>query len=152
MLRKKSKPVKEISNEIKDIINKMIQTMKAYNGIGLAANQLGYMYRIITINTADKPIVIINPRVTKKQGSILAEEGCLSLPGLYLKIKRANFIIVEGYDQNFKNIKLQATNLISRAIQHEIDHLNGVLFIDRLPILKRIKIYLQLRKEWKKLK
>lgn len=144
ILRKKCKPVKIIDEEIKKIIADMLSTMLSNNAIGIAANQIGKSLRIIALSTKNNSIVLINPKIIKKREKVIAEEGCLSFPGLFLKIKRYNYTIVEGLNENNEKVKIEATGLLSRAIQHEIDHLNGVIFIDRLPLFKRIKMYLKL--------
>lgn len=147
ILKKKCKPVKIINEEIRGIITDMLHTMLSKNAIGIAANQIGKSLRIIALSTKNNSIVLINPKIIKKKEKVIAEEGCLSFPGLFLKIKRYNYTIAEGLDENNKKTKIEATGLLSRALQHEIDHLNGVTFIDRLPLFKRIKMYLKLARQ-----
>jgi len=127
----------------------MFETMYAHNGIGLAANQVGINKRIVVVDISLKgekkvlPIALINPIITyqskKKQ---IAEEGCLSFPGFFDKISRSVSIEVEYYDINGKKQKILAEGLLARVLQHEIDHINGITFIERMKINKQIKFYL----------
>jgi len=143
ILRKKSKTVYGINSEIKKLINDMIETMYSANGIGLAANQVGVLLRIIVIDiTPEKtaPIVLINPEIIEKEGKLCEYEGCLSFPGLNLMIKRARFVKVKGLNDNCKPVEIEAEGLLSRVLQHEIDHLSGIVFIDRIPKKEKIKL------------
>lgn len=155
-MRKKSEEVKEVTPEIKKLIEEMIETMIKSNGIGLAASQVGVSKRIIVTATQKSPLVFINPKILRKSKETeLGEEGCLSFPGLYLKIKRSKWVEVEAIDINGRKIRLGMEELISkspanarylegvmlsRVIQHEIDHLSGILIIDRIGFWQRRKI------------
>lgn len=155
ILKKRTKIVRAITAETKKLIRDMIETMKKNNGIGLAANQVGVPLRIVIISIPDKEkknneIVLINPVIQKKSGKIYEEEGCLSFPGLYLKIKRANYVKVNAVNDRGKLITIEAEGLLSRALQHEIDHLDGKTFLDRLPILKRLSIIREIKRRIKK--
>lgn len=146
ILRKKAKKVSKVDKEIKKLIVDMAQTMKKNQGIGLAAPQVGILKRIIVFQ-ADRPgqriFSLINPKVKKKsREKEKGEEGCLSFPKVLLEIKRAKLIEVEGLDINGNKVKFEAKGLLARILQHEIDHLDGVLFFDRLSLLKRIKFKL----------
>jgi len=155
ILKTKTKPVKAITAEIKKLIKDMIETMKKNNGIGLAANQVGVPLRILVIsykdeNKKDNDIVLINPVIQQKSGKIYEEEGCLSFPGLYLKIKRANYIKVKAVNDRGKQITIEGEGLISRVLQHEIDHLDGKTFLDRLSLLKKLKTIREIKRRIKK--
>lgn len=145
LLRKKSKKVVDVDNSIKTLINDMIKTMYNNNGIGLSAPQVGVLKRIIIVNIADGLIVLINPKILSKSGKQIGQEGCLSIPGIYLDVKRAQDILVEGLDKEGVYIQIKATGLFARALQHEIDHLNGVLITEQVPQkrLKAVKIDLE---------
>ncbi|MFC1687337.1 peptide deformylase [Patescibacteria group bacterium] len=121
------------SSDMQKLIDNMIETMYAKNGIGIAANQVGYNHQIAIISTADGPQVIVNPTISRK--SILkenGEEGCLSVPGVFGMVKRFKGIVLRGYDRTGKNIVIKAKGMHARVIQHEVDHLNGTLCIDRM--------------------
>ena len=142
-LRYESRPVVQIDDKLRAIVREMFDLMYASNGIGLAANQVGIPLRFFILNvTADatKPEeeqVFINPEIVKRHSSEENEEGCLSFPGLYGKVRRARKIRVQAYDLLGNSIELEADDLLGRAIQHETDHLDGKLFIDYLgPIAK----------------
>lgn len=136
VLRQKAKPVDKITREIFDIAEAMTATMLDNDGVGLAANQVGYLLNIFTINLkpfADKPepIVFINPKIIRlAESEEVDEEGCLSFPGLFLHIPRFNNIVLHYQNLYNEKIIIEAKGLVARAIQHEYDHLNGILFID----------------------
>lgn len=146
VLRQKAKPVGKITREIFDLAEAMTTTMLENNGVGLAANQVGSLFNLFTINLkpfADKPepIVVINPRVIKKyEDSEEDEEGCLSFPGLFLHIPRYKYIVLHYQNLYNEKIIIEAEGLVARAIQHEYDHLNGVLFIDYITEKEREKL------------
>lgn len=137
-LRFKSVPVSQITPELQSIAREMFDLMYAAEGIGLAANQVGLPYRLFVLNLSanreepDQEHVLINPEIVSRKGSQEAEEGCLSLPKLYGTVRRANQIVVEAFDLEGRGFELTVDDLASRAIQHESDHLDGVLFFDRL--------------------
>lgn len=142
-LRHESRPVVQIDDNLRAIVREMFGLMYASNGIGLAANQVGVPLRFFVLNlTADvaKPEeerVFINPEIIKRHSSEESEEGCLSFPGLYGKVRRARKIKVHYYDLQSNPVELEADDLLGRAIQHETDHLDGKLFIDYLgPLTK----------------
>ena len=141
ILRKKSEEVKEITQEIKNLGQNMIETMVKGQGIGLAAPQVGELKRIITVKTQKGPEIFINPKITKKSRETeILEEGCLSFPGLFLKIKRVKGVEVESLDIEGRKLHIKVIGVLAQAFQHEIDHLDGVLFIDRLSLVQRWKI------------
>lgn len=151
VLREVAKPVEEINDEIRNIVRDMIDTMYASEGIGLAAPQIGIPKRIIVvdINPSDmtsKPLVLINPVVLEQRGSIEAEEGCLSIPDIRGSVKRYQSVTVEGLDLEGQKIRIEATDLLARVLQHEIDHLNGKFFVDHLSKLKQMTLKNKLNK------
>src|SRR5262245_3476084 len=137
-LRWKSAEVKRIDEPLRAVIRQMFDLMYAANGIGLAANQVALPFRFFIANLsgeaehADEEHVFINPQIIKRKGTALGEEGCLSLPGLYADVKRSEGITVEAFDLDGQLFEAELTELGARAVQHEIDHLDGILFIDRL--------------------
>ena len=133
VLRAKAKRVRMIDGSIQRLIDDMIETMRAAPGIGLAAPQVGASLRVIVIEIPEEDLVVlINPEVIKRSGERLVEEGCLSLPGYRGEIKRSVSVTVKGQDRYGKEIRLKATELLAQALEHETDHLNGVLYIDYL--------------------
>lgn len=139
ILRKKSEKVKEITDAEKELIDNMFETMYRNNGIGLAAPQIGVLKRIIVVDIGNGPISLINPEILKKKGKAISTEGCLSVPGVILKVKRASYVKVKGLTKNGKQIVIKAKGLLAFALQHEIDHLNGILIYDRAGFLKRFE-------------
>ena len=143
ILRQTSKPVENITKSIKKLVADMFETMYADNGIGLAAPQIAKKKRIIVIDLQtkkSKPVALINPVIISSRGETESEEGCLSCPGLNAVVKRAADVVAQGLDMNGNLIEIYAEGLLAIAIQHEIDHLNGILFIDRLTPTERIKV------------
>ncbi|GAB5047527.1 peptide deformylase [Thermodesulfovibrio sp. TK110] len=142
VLKRKAELVTDIDGDLQKLIDDMIETMYNSNGIGLAAPQVGVLKRLIVVDTSLREenhslIVLINPEIINSEGEILSEEGCLSLPGFITRLKRNEKIFVRGLDRKGKTIEIEATGLLARALQHEIDHLNGILIIDRITPLKR---------------
>lgn len=137
-LRWKSKPVQEIDDNLRRIVAEMFELMYASKGIGLAANQVGLPYRLFVLNLSadpqekDEEIVFINPEILKRKGSTEGEEGCLSFPGMYGQVKRAAKVDIEAFDLKGEGFGYSLDDLAARAVQHETDHLDGVLFIDRM--------------------
>lgn len=135
ILRKKSREVAEsdiLLEKNQNLIDDMLETMYHYNGVGLAAVQVGMLKQIIVIDVEDgkEPYVLINPKILKTKGSKECEEGCLSFPNEFGKVIRPTEVIVEYYDRKSKKVKLKAKDLLAQAVCHEIDHLNGIVFID----------------------
>ncbi len=138
VLRGKALPVTEIALEILNLIKDMAETMYADSGLGLAAPQVGVSKRIIVIDgEEDGLIVLINPMIVKSEGELVEEEGCLSLPGIYSQVKRSSKVTVKALNQNGDQIEMTKEGLAARALQHEIDHLDGILFIDRIGKMER---------------
>ncbi|MEA2088580.1 MAG: peptide deformylase [Patescibacteria group bacterium] len=133
ILRKEAKEVEKVDDNIKNLILDMTETMQKYNGAGLAAPQVGVSKRIIIANDGNEDLAIINPKIVKKSWRKQKDkEGCLSLPGLEVEINRSKKIIASGISYSGKKIRIEAKDLMARILQHEIDHLNGILIIDRL--------------------
>ncbi len=157
ILRKISEPLEHVDDSTRKLLNDMLQTMYAAPGIGLAAVQVGILKRIIVIDISKKeeekkPIFLINPEITfKSNETSLFEEGCLSLPGYFAEIERPAKCKVKYIDYNGNLSELDAEGLLSTCIQHEIDHLNGVLFIDYLSKLKKNMIIKKLKKQKKEI-
>lgn len=146
ILRQKCELVKKVTEEIKKLIDDMLETMHKNNGIGLAAPQVGIKKRIIVIDVGDGPLALVNPKIIKREGKDILEEGCLSLPGIFVQVKRASKITIEGLDRDGKKVSIEATYLAARALQHETDHLNGILIIDKIPFWQKRKLKDKLEK------
>jgi peptide deformylase len=139
ILKKRALEIKEIKEEIRSLAKDMVETMIKKDGVGLAGPQVGESRKIIVVMTESGPQVFLNPKiVSKSRGKELNEEGCLSLPDLFLKINRFKEVEVEALNLSGEKIKLQAKDFMARVFQHEIDHLNGILFIDRLSWWQKI--------------
>lgn len=142
VLRRPTEKVKKIDDNIRELIKDLEDTMYAAPGVGLAANQIGVSLSVAVVNVLgperrDGLIVLINPEIIKQEGEESAEEGCLSIPGIWEVVTRAKRVVVRTLTLDGKTIELEGTGLLGRAYQHEIDHLNGIVFIDRLSLLKR---------------
>lgn len=149
-LRKIASPVDRVDDEVLTLVDDMFETMYAAPGIGLAATQLNVHKRVIVIDISenrDQPHVFINPEVLHKEGELETQEGCLSVPEYFETVKRAKNIRVRALDRNGDRFELDADELLSVCIQHEIDHLEGKLFVDYLSALKRDRIRRKLIKE-----
>jgi len=134
ILRKKSREVDRIDDRIKELLDDMVDTMHHYNGVGLSAVQVGVLKRLVVIDLYDDkgPIKLINPVIVKSSGEQEVEEGCLSFPNQYAKLVRPAEIVAEALDENGNKIKNKAKELLAQAICHELDHLDGILFIDSM--------------------
>jgi len=158
ILKKKAKAVGEITSEIEQLIPEMIETMYENEGIGLAAPQIGISERIIIVegsreprNQQGKPLVFLNPVIAKKIGPLIeGEEGCLSLPGIFVMVKRVEKVDVICMTREGEKVKIRAEGLAARIFQHEVDHLNGKLIINRIGPVKRLKIKTLLKELEKK--
>lgn len=151
ILRTECKPV-EMSDRIANLIDDMLYTMYEAPGIGLAAPQVGEDIRVLVADVSEdksQPIALVNPEIVDSAGIIDYEEGCLSLPGVYAKVRRPSKVKVRGLDRDGKPVEIEAEDLLAVCLQHEIDHLNGVLFIDHLSALKRNRLMQKYRKELK---
>ena len=155
LLAQKARPVENINQEIVDLARDMVETMYRAPGVGLAAPQVNRGIRLITVDLSvgenkDELFILINPEIVEESGKITAEEGCLSVPGIYEKLERPERVVVKGYDLNGREITIEASDLLARAFAHEIDHLEGKLFIDRLSPLKKSLIKNRIKKEQEK--
>jgi peptide deformylase len=142
VLATRAAEVAEVNDEIRQLVDDMAETMYAAPGIGLAATQIGVLHRVVVMDVegAEEPRllrVFINPVITKREGKITWEEGCLSIPGIYDKVERSGKLTVEALDRDGKPFTLEAEGLLAVCIQHEIDHIDGVVFLDHLSMLKR---------------
>ena len=148
VLRHRSKPIKDITDEIWAKAQQMLESMYENNGVGLAAPQVGWNIALITVDTAGVHKgrrAFVNPQIVERNGEAEDEEGCLSLPRLSGKVRRSESVIVSAYDLDGKDVQIEANGLLARAFQHEIDHLRGVLFIDRLSDSDRMALRQSLR-------
>lgn len=131
VLRKRSKEIETIDNKIRELAIDMLDTMYKFDGVGLAAPQVGILKRIITIDIGEGPKVLINPVIKKTTGKQTGEEGCLSFPNVFGNVDRPESVIVEAFDIDGNKIKIKAKGLEAVVLSHEIDHLDGILFVDK---------------------
>jgi len=150
-LKTKATQVTEVNDNVKSIVSDMFETMYDENGVGLAATQVNIHQQIVVIDVSENketPIVLINPEIiTRSEETLINEEGCLSVPGCYAKVDRHTSVTVKALDINGKEFTLDGDELLAICIQHELDHLKGILFIDYLSPLKRQRIKTKLEKE-----
>ena len=134
ILKKKSREVENIDEKIQILIDDMLETMYKFNGVGLSAVQVGILKRVVVIDIDDGtgPKILINPKITKTKGEHEVEEGCLSFPNQYAKLIRPKEVTVEALDRNGKKITIKAKELLAQALCHEIDHLDGIVFVDKM--------------------
>lgn len=137
VLRQRSKEVVAVDAEVRSLINSLFETMDAARGIGLAANQVGITRRVAVVDVEDQRFVLVNPVISGAEGRSRAEEGCLSIPDAYGEVMRPERLVLEAQDQDGKPYRREVSGLLARAVQHEVDHLDGILFIDHLGALKR---------------
>jgi peptide deformylase len=149
VLRERAAPVDQVDDELRKLVRDLFETMHADNGIGLAGNQIGIARRVAVVQTEeDDPIALIDPVIVEREGKARGEEGCLSIPDIFADVDRAERIVVETTTLDNRRVQVEASDLRARAIQHEIDHLDGVLFLDHLSPLKRR----MLLRKWQKSK
>jgi peptide deformylase len=142
VLREKAREVAGVDDTLRQLVADLRETMKAYGGAGLAANQIGVLQRVVVVDVpldeAERAAyALVNPVIKRRVGNQTAEEGCLSIPGLWEDVARAERVLVSALDEEGRPIELDAEGYLARAIQHEIDHLDGVMFVDRLSPLRR---------------
>ena len=142
VLRKVSEPVTEVDDEIRDLLGRLIDTVEDAGGLGLAAPQIGVSKRVIVVVDIDEAgqrshFLLINPEIVSACGEEAAEEGCLSVPEIYAKVRRAQSLVLKGIDGEGREVEVEASGLGARAFAHEIDHLDGVLFVDKIGRVKR---------------
>lgn len=148
-LRKKAAVVQKVDEKIKKLVNDMLETMYESNGVGLAATQVNVHQRVIVIDVSeekDAPLCLINPEIVAKTGEEESSEGCLSVPGFFEKVTRAQTVTVKALDKDGKPFELEADELLAVCVQHEMDHLEGKLFVDYLSPLKRQRIKTKMQK------
>jgi len=152
VLRQKAEPVQEVDDEVRRLMDEMLATMYDADGVGLAAPQIGISRRIIVVDVREpgvEPFGLVNPVILESSDEVERdEEGCLSIPGLKEIVERSARVVVEGLDRDGRPVRIEAEGLLARALQHEVDHLDGILFIDRVSPLKRQ----MLLKRWQKVK
>ena len=149
-LRKQARPVREVDERIRKLADDMLETMYDAPGIGLAATQVGVDLQVIVVDVSEErnqPLVLINPEVVAAEGEEESEEGCLSVPGFFEKVKRAERVKVKALDRDGQPLELELDGLLAVCVQHEIDHLKGKLFVDYLSRLKRERIRKKLEQE-----
>lgn len=132
VLRSRSKSVRAVEPSTRRLIADMLATMRGASGVGLAAPQIGAPLRVLVAEVGRRVVALVNPRLRRKRGSQVGLEGCLSIPGIYADVRRALRIVVDGQNARGRRITVRGAGLLARVLQHEIDHLNGVLFIDRI--------------------
>ncbi|MGH7701689.1 MAG: peptide deformylase [Gemmatimonadales bacterium] len=147
VLRERSAEVPAVDDEARRFIDCMFETMYAAKGVGLAANQVGEARRIAVVDAEGQRLALVNPVILASEGRDTAEEGCLSIPELFGDVTRAERVTVEALDRDGNRIEVEANGLVARAIQHEIDHLDGILFIDHLSLMKRRMLLNRWKKE-----
>ena len=148
-LRKKAAVVKTVDDKIKKLVDDMLETMYESKGVGLAATQVDVHQRVIVIDVSEEkntPLFLINPEIIEKDGIEESEEGCLSVPGFYEKVKRAEHVKVKALNRNGQPFEFEARDLLAVCVQHEMDHLDGKLFVDYISSLKRQRIKKKLEK------
>lgn len=151
-LRTVAEPVAAVTSETQKIIDDMLETMYDEKGVGLAATQVDIHQRIVVMDCSedqDTPIIMVNPEIIKRDGSMMNEEGCLSVPGIYASVERAEAVTVKALDRDGKEFEFDASELLAICVQHELDHLLGKVFVDYLSPLKRQRITKKLEKEAK---
>lgn len=151
-LRTRAEPVAEVDGKVRKLIDDLFETMYKAPGIGLAATQVNVHLRVLVVDTTEDrshPLALVNPRIIERSGEGKLEEGCLSVPGIYETVKRADRIRVQALDRNGRLQDFEAEGLLAVCIQHEMDHLEGKLFVDYLSELKRTRIRKKLEKDLK---
>ena len=151
ILRQVARPIQNLNGDLHQLIQDMVETMYAAPGVGLAANQVGSLHRVFVANPSEdhdpaKLLVLINPELVESRGALVGEEGCLSIPEFRDEVRRSRRGLVRGLDRNGRPIQVEGEDLLARIFQHEIDHLNGVLFVDRLSPAKRDILLRKLKK------
>lgn len=152
-LRQKARAVTAVDGAVQRLIDDMVETMYAAPGVGLAANQVGVLQRVLVMNPSEQQeperlVAIINPEIVLAEGEVVGEEGCLSIPDVRDEVTRYRRVVVKGIGRDEKPLELEATEMASRVLQHEIDHLDGVLFIDRLSPAKKTLLKRELKKRF----
>lgn len=147
VLRRRAEEIATVDDESRALVDDLFETMAAANGVGLAANQIGETRRVAVINADGQTFAMINPRIVEADGRDAKEEGCLSIPDAFAEVQRPERIVLEALNEQGELFRLEASALVARAVQHELDHLDGVLFIDHLSPLKRQLLVSRWKKE-----
>ncbi|HEU5153304.1 MAG TPA: peptide deformylase [Gemmatimonadales bacterium] len=147
VLRERSAEVSAVDEEVRQFVDDLFETMHAAKGVGLAANQVGVARRVAVVETEEEKLVLINPVILDAEGRDTAEEGCLSIPKVYADVTRPEKVVLEATDRDGNRYTKTLDGLAARAVQHEIDHLDGILFVDHLGLLKRKRILSKWKKE-----
>jgi len=145
VLRKRARPVERVTDKERDILVEMGELMHLAGGIGLAAPQVGVNKQMVLVDVGTGPLALINPRITKRSGRETREEGCLSLPGVYVSVRRAKRIMVNGLNEQNEKVSICAYDLLARVLQHEIDHLRGKTIIDYANFIQKIRLRKRLK-------
>jgi peptide deformylase len=149
VLRQRATEVADVDDDVRNLVRDLFDTMHADSGIGLAANQVGVARRVAVVHTdEDDPVVLIDPVILEREGKVRGEEGCLSIPDIFADVDRSGRIVVETTTVDGERTQVEATDLLARVIQHEIDHLDGILFLDHVSPLKRR----MLMQKWRRLR
>ncbi len=154
VLREESRKIENIGDEIIRLAESMIETMRVYRGIGLAAPQVGESVSLVVVPSREdweeaESVAIVNPVLSRLKGSIMGEEGCLSVPGFSENVKRSEHCVLTGQDLDGNEMRIEAQDFLARVFQHEVDHLKGVLYVDRLSPLKRQFVLKSIQRELK---
>jgi peptide deformylase len=149
VLRQRSKEVGAVDDEVRRLVDDMYETMDAARGVGLAANQVGVARRVAVVDADEDRFEMIDPVILESEGRTAAEEGCLSIPEIYGDVSRPERVVIEATDREGNRYRKEAAGLKARAIQHEIDHLDGILFLDHLSLIKRQMLLARYRREHK---
>jgi peptide deformylase len=149
VLRQRSAEIGTVDDEVRRLVDDMYETMDAARGVGLAANQIGVARRVAVVDADEDRFEMIDPVIVESEGRAAAEEGCLSIPEVYGDVSRPERVIIEATDRHGTRYRKEATGLKARAIQHEIDHLDGILFLDHLSLVKRQMLLARYRREHK---
>ena len=147
VLRQPAGPVEEFDDALGALAEDMIETMHEAPGVGLAAPQVGRAIRLIVFNIGEGPSALVNPTLSSLEGEQVGEEGCLSIPGLYFEVRRAMRVTAQGFDTSGEPVRIEAEELLARVLQHEVDHIDGLLFIDRLDEDERKRAMAELRRQ-----
>jgi peptide deformylase len=148
VLRERAREIPEVTDQVRHFVDDLFHTMRTDGGVGLAANQVGVAERVAVVDTGNDPLILINPVILERSGSQVEEEGCLSIPEVFADVERAQCVLIETTTLDGARTRVEAEGFKARAIQHEIDHLDGILFFDRLSPLKR-RI---LTRKWQKMR
>lgn len=146
VLRRRAEPIRDLNEELVRLAHDMAETMYARGGIGLAAPQVGALWRLVTVDVGEGLLYLVNPELLEQEGEQRGEEGCLSIPGVRLQIARSERLQLRAWDLQGRELRLEAEGLLARVLQHEVDHLNGVLILDRASPLERSLVRRRLRR------